>query len=152
MGVAVLEGKELIYHGVQTMPGGGSPQHKLRRAVTVVSRLMRDYRPQTLAIERAFFFKSRNAALLNVFVDEVNARARRAGVAVMLFAPSTVKKAITGNGRATKKQVAAVVVSLYPELKAYLHHDPKWKQRFHHNMFDAVAVGLTALGSVSRSR
>lgn len=151
MGVAVLEGKELIYHGVQTMPGGGSPQESLRRAVAVVSRLIRDYRPDTLAVERTFFFKSRNAALLNVFVDEVNARARRAGVAVVLYAPSTVKKAITGNGRATKKQVAAVVVSLYPELKAYLHHDPKWKQRFHWNMFDAVAVGLTAIGSVSRS-
>ena len=39
---------------------------------------------------------------------------------------------------------SAAIVSLYPELKAYLHHDPKWKQRFHHNIFDAVAVGLTA--------
>jgi len=56
----------------------------------------------------------------------------------------TVKKAITGNGRAEKKQVAAVVVSLYPELKAYLHGESKWKQRFRFDMFDAVAVGLTA--------
>ena len=39
---------------------------------------------------------------------------------------------------------------LYPaifsrwELQAYLIHDRKWKERFHENMFDAVALGMMA--------
>jgi len=36
------------------------------------------------------------------------------------------------------------VVSKYPELKVYLTQDRAWKERFHQNMFDAVALGIMA--------
>ena len=144
MGVAVLEGPELIYYGVATLAGGPSPQVRLREARRVVLRMVRDFHPSVLAVEKAFFSKNRNAALLNVFVDEFRALGQRGKLQVLTFAPNTVKKAVTGNGRATKTQVAQVIVSKYPELKAYLIYERKWKQRFHCNRFDAVAVGLTA--------
>jgi hypothetical protein len=40
--------------------------------------------------------------------------------------------------------VAKAVVARYPELRAYLIHDRKWKERFHENKFDAVALGMMA--------
>ena len=58
------------------------------------------------------------------------------------FAPSTIKKFTCGNGRASKKEVATVVVSKFPELKVYLTQDRAWKERFHQNMFDAVALAV----------
>ena len=38
-----------------------------------------------------------------------------------------------------------MMVSKYPELKVYLTQDRAWKERYHQNMFDAVALGLMAL-------
>ncbi len=34
-----------------------------------------------------------------------------------------------------------VILSKYPEFKVYLTQDRAWKERYHHNMFDAVARG-----------
>jgi len=53
-------------------------------------------------------------------------------------------KKIFGNGRASKKKVARVIVSKYPELKVYITQDRAWKEQYHQNMFDAVALALVA--------
>ena len=45
-----------------------------------------------------------------------------------------------------KDEVAKVIVAYYLELKPYLTSDRKWKEQFHRNMFDAIALGLTVLG------
>jgi len=60
------------------------------------------------------------------------------------YAPSTVKKYICGNGRASKEEVARVIVAKYSELKVYLTQDRAWKEKYHQNMFDAVALGMLA--------
>ncbi len=36
------------------------------------------------------------------------------------------------------------IVSKYPELKVYINNDRKWKERYHQNMFDAVALAMLA--------
>ena len=93
-------------------------------------------------VEKTFFARNRNTSLLNVFADEIVAIGKRKGLKVKSFAPSTMKKAIAGNGHATKEEVAGVVVARFPELKVYLTQDRKWKERFHQNMFDAVALAM----------
>jgi len=62
------------------------------------------------------------------------------------YSLSTVKKFICGNGWADKKEVAKAIVSKFPELKVYLTQDRAWKEKFHQNMFDAVALGIMAAG------
>jgi hypothetical protein len=49
-----------------------------------------------------------------------------------------------------KKDVARIIVSKFPELKVYLTQDRVWKERFHQNMFDAVALGMMALNRSPR--
>ena len=95
-----------------------------------------------LVVEKSFFAQNKNAALLNVFVDEIKAIGKRKGLKVMSYAPNTVNKFICGNGRASKEEEAKVIVSKYPELKVYITQDRKWKARYHQNMFDAVALGV----------
>lgn len=106
-------------------------------------RLLDDLVPDVLVVEKAFFSNNRNSALLNVFADEIRSIGRRKGLTVASFAPSTVKKAVCGDGRAPEAEVANIVASKYPELKLFLSQDRKWKKRHHGNMFDAVALGLT---------
>jgi crossover junction endodeoxyribonuclease RuvC len=144
MGVAFLDGGKLIYHGVKVIRKKRSPHERLQAAREIVLRLIQDFRPQLLVVEKTFFARNRNTSLLNVFADEIVAIGRRKGLTVRAIAPSTMKKAICGNGHASKEEVAGVVVAKYPELKVYLTQDRKWKERFHQNMFDAVALAMVA--------
>jgi len=77
-------------------------------------------------------------------VDEIKIKAigRRKGLKVLSFAPSTPKKYICDNGRASNKEVGRVIVSKYPELKVYLSQNSASKEEFHQNMFDALALGM----------
>jgi crossover junction endodeoxyribonuclease RuvC len=144
MGVALLEGDKLIYHGVKCIRKRNSPHETLQEGRKLILRLIADYKPDTLAVEKTFFANNRNAAVLNVFADEIKSIGKRKGLDVLCYAPSSVKKFITGNGRASKLEVAKVVIAQYPELKVYLNQDRKWKEAYHLNMFDAVALGIVA--------
>lgn len=144
MGVAFLEGEKLVYHGVKVIPNHLSPHETLRAGRKTILRLINDLKPRVLVVEKTFFANNRSAALLNVFVDEIKSIGKRKGLEVVRYAPSTAKKFICGNGRAGKDEVARVVAAKYPELKVYLTQDRKWKESFHQNMFDAVALGMMA--------
>lgn len=144
MGVALLEDRKLLYYGVEVIKKQKTPHETLREARKAILRLMNDLAPDVLVHEKAFFANNRNVSILNVFVDDMTAIARRKDIAVIGFAPSTVKKAICGNGKASKAEVAKVVVAVYPQLKVFLTQDRAWKEKFHQNMFDAVALGIMA--------
>ena len=96
-------------------------------------------------VEKAFVSNNRSASLLNVFFDEIRAIGKRKKLKVLSFAPSTVKKHIARDGWAKKKEVAKAIATKYPELKVYLTQDRGWKERYHQNMFDAVALAEMAL-------
>ena len=142
LGVAFFEGKNLIYHGVKIVKHLKSPEETLQEGKKLILRLISDYKPDVLVVEKTFFSNNRNSALLNVFADEIQSVGKRKGLIVKSFAANTVRKQICGNGAASKDEVAKVIVSYYPELKPYLTSDRKWKETFHRNMFDAAALGL----------
>ncbi len=68
--------------------------------------------------------------------------AKARGVSVAAYAPQTVRKTLTGNGWATKDEVATALSFRYPALRVYLTQDRKWKVRYWQNMFDAVALAI----------
>jgi len=146
MGVAFLENGDLIYHGVKTIPKLPTPHDRLRLARRAILRLLRDFRPTVVVVEKPFFGNNRSVALLNVLFDEIRAISRRYGIRLFGLAPTTMKKLVCGNGHASKTEVARAVVKKYPELKVYLSQNRKWKQRYHENMFDAVALGIAFTG------
>jgi len=142
MGVAFFDDKNLIHYGVKVIKARKSPHETLKEGRKIVLRLIKNFKPDILVVEKTFFANNRSASLLNVFVDEIKAIGKRKGLKVKSFASSTVKKAICGNGRASKREMARVIVSKYPELKVYLTQDRAWKEEYHQNMFDAVALGM----------
>ncbi len=145
MGVAFLEKGELIHYGVKSIKKEMSPHDTLVEGRKIVERLISDLKPEILVVEKTFFANNRNSSLLNAFYYEIKAIGRRKRLKVLSYAPNTVKKFICGDGRASKEDVAKVIVSKYPELKVYINNDRKWKQRYHQNMFDAVALGMRAV-------
>lgn len=145
MGIAFLDKEKILYHGVKNIKKGRSPHATIKEGRKTILRLINDLRPDLIVIEKTFFSQNRNASLLNVLEDEIKAIARRKRINLMSFAPSTIKKFICGDGHAGKEEVARAVAIKYPELKVYLTQDREWKERYHQNMFDAVALGIMAL-------
>jgi len=143
MGYAFFD-KKLIYHGVIVIKDG-TPTQKLKEGRKAILRLIKDFRPNVLAVEMAFFGNNKTAGIMNVLVREIMSIGRRKGLRVISYAPTTVRKFICGDGRADKKALSEIIVSKYPNLKVYLTQDRAWKERYHQNMFDAVALGVMAL-------
>ena len=148
MGIALLDGEKIIYHGVKVIPSDRSPNEKLKEGREIILRLIKDYKPDVLVVERSFFANNRTASLLHIFINEIRAIGKKKGIRVISYAPSTVRKRIAGNGRASKEELSVIIVSKFPELKVYLSQDRAWKNQHHQNMFDAIALGLMALSAM----
>ena len=141
IGIAMLSDGELLYYGVKTIRTRSSPGAVLKQAQYIISRLIADYEPQYLAIEKTFMIQ-KSAALLAVAADEIKATAKREGLTVFEYAPLAVRKVICKSGKATKKGVARVISLRFPELTRYMQRQTKWETLYYANMFDAIAVGL----------
>lgn len=145
IGLAVLDGQKLIYHGVHTVADRSTGETILRDVRELFQRLLRDFSPDRVVVERTFLSKSSNIALLTVVADEVARLARRQGLPVGAIAPCTVRKALCGFGHASKEALAKVIVAKYPHLRVYLVERPKWKAAYNFNRFDAIGLGLCAV-------
>jgi len=141
IGVAVLDGQQLVYYGVKNVQGRRNPAEVLRRVQKISSGLIERFRPNCLAIERMFLIQ-KSASLLVVTAEEVKAAARQHGLPIYEYAPTVVRKLVCGSGRATKQEAAKMMAQQFPELRAYLEQRTKWEALYYANMFDAVALAV----------
>jgi len=149
MGIAFMDNGQLIYQAVKTIDKHKSPHDTLKEGRKIIYRLINDFKPQVLVFEKAFFKNNKTAALLNVFADEIQVIGKRKRLKVVGYAPRQLKKLFCGNGRASKQEVAWVVISKYPELNVYLPQEKKWKERYWCNLFDAVALAIVASSNIN---
>lgn len=93
--------------GARTLP------ERLHRVYVGLGQVIGAFAPDAMALEEAFVWKNVRSALA---IGEGRAAAMlaaaSAGVPVHEYQPAVIKKAVTGNGRAQKVQVQAMVSSL----------------------------------------
>jgi crossover junction endodeoxyribonuclease RuvC len=100
-------------------------------------KLLLDLRPASAAVEAPFHGASARAALQLAHARGVILAALgSAGVEVTEYSPATVKKAVTGHGRADKAQVDHMVGRLLPGMPEDVRP---------HDLSDALAVALCHL-------
>ena len=141
-GIAVFQGKELIFSSVKNLHEKGPRRKRLKEIEKLFFSLIEDYAPTVLAIKGPFPEQPR---FLKAIIDEIKHLARKERIRVREFSPLAVRKIICGNADATKKDVAELVSSIYPELKIRLNQDRKSKERYWGHMFDAVGLGVCYL-------
>lgn len=145
IGVAHFRGKELLDYGVKSLRRPGNARKRAAFLCTIVTRLLAEKRPDIFVLEKnSFTHVPQNQNLVQA-VKEMKQVVREANVPIWEFAPNTIKKETTSDGRASKRQVAHVISALFPELKAYQESNRRWRERYYQNMYDAVACGLTYL-------
>ena len=87
-----------------------------RRLLTIeraVTAWLAEHRPDVVAVERVFAQHNVRTVMGTAQASAAaSAAAARAGVPVVLHTPSEMKAAVTGNGRADKAQVGAMVTRI----------------------------------------
>lgn len=145
VGVAHFSGYELLDYGVKSLRRPGNANKRVMLLCSIVERLLEEKRPDIFALEKNSFANMPQNQNLVRAVEKLKQTVSEAKVPIWEFAPNTIKKEITSDGRASKRQVAHVLSARFPELKAYRESNRRWRERYYQNMFDAVACGLTYL-------
>ena len=117
LGYAIIEVEKrkmtLVEMGTVTMSHMSSPYEKLRKIFERLQELIKLHHPQHMAIEAPFFGKNVQSMLK---LGRAQGVAMAAGlsrqVPITEYSPKKIKMAITGNGNASKEQVAKMLQSL----------------------------------------
>ncbi len=114
-GVIHVKGKDLILlqFGVIHLKKYASHELKLKKIFDRVTTLLEDYHPDEVALEAPFFGKNVQSMLKLGRAQGVAMSAALArDIPITEYAPKKVKQSVTGNGNASKEQVAAMLKSL----------------------------------------
>ena len=116
-GLGVVDGRPgravLVAVGVATTPASDALGDRLVALERVFERWLDLHQPDAVAVERVFSQANVRTVMGTAQAGAVAITcAARRGLPVVLHTPSEVKAAVTGNGRADKAQVGAMVARL----------------------------------------
>jgi crossover junction endodeoxyribonuclease RuvC len=117
-GLGVIDGTpggrlDLVAVEVVRTPTAAPLGERLLAVETAVDTWVRKYAPDTVAVERVFSQHNVRTVMGTAQASGVAIlSAVRLGLALGTYTPSEIKAAVTGNGRADKAQVAAMVTRL----------------------------------------
>lgn len=134
MGYAILQGEELIDAGCFETPKTMPYEERLRAVGMHFKKLVSQYRPDSLAIEKLFLNTNHKTAMR---VSEARGTILflAQNMKIHEFSPPEIKLAICGYGRADKKQVAKMVRLIF-----------KPDDSLNDDALDAIAIAFTAAG------
>jgi crossover junction endodeoxyribonuclease RuvC len=149
-GVVERDGNRLCHVAHGTLrPRGATPALRLHELHELVRDVVRHHEPDAAAVERVFVATSpRSALVLGQARGAVLAALGGLALGVTEYAPAEIKQAVTGSGRADKRQVAVMVRRLLglARLPETDHAADALAAAIGH----AQAGALRALGAVSR--
>jgi Holliday junction resolvasome RuvABC endonuclease subunit len=153
MGSVVLAGTELWHFGVPTFPHRLTDHQLLDEGQRFARALIETFDPHVFAIEPTRYARSTRSPRLHRLVTGLQRVAKRRGLLVVAYPPSRVKETIGGDAVAPRRHVAETLVRQgYPYLAKYLTTDRRSQERYWEQMFDALALGLTAYEEIAKAQ
>ncbi|HEX8459222.1 MAG TPA: hypothetical protein VF656_18155 [Pyrinomonadaceae bacterium] len=141
--MAIFEGIDLLYYATKDLGKNrqGSTAYSLaREAVRVVDEIINKYQPAALAIRILHPLQQLSPKLVRM-TSELKMAGQRQGLFICECAPSDARKLLCPDGCATRRNAAARLASLYPELARYVTGVSCWQRLYYEPMFDAIAIG-----------
>lgn len=130
---------ELLEFGLIETDKNGSPGERLENIYLEMTRILKKFSPDVVAIEKLFFATNAKTAMRVGQAQGVMIfAAARSKIEVAEYAPGTIKKTVAGDGRADKKMMQKSVRKV---LGAKVRSGVKKKTHFD-NAADALAVAL----------
>lgn len=145
IGFAVLEknikGTTLLFSECIETDQSLTFDERLEIVISCLKNHIKKYSPKSVVLEKIFFSKNKKTALQ---VSEVRGACiyaiKESGAALFEYHPGEIKKAITGNGNATKKDIIKMAPLLVQIEK---------KDKMLDDEYDAIAIGLAHLATIS---
>lgn len=115
VGFAILdiqdESKNLLEFGVITTHKDLPKAERLKEIHQDLSDIVRDYKPDLASVEQLFFSKNVSTGIAVAEARGVILLAlQEAGCQIHEYSPSSMKRALTGNGKADKKAIQKLVM------------------------------------------
>jgi crossover junction endodeoxyribonuclease RuvC len=103
----------LIQYGVIHLSKYSTHELKLKKIFERITQLIDEYLPDEMAIEDPFFGKNAQSMLkLGRAQGVAMAAALSRSIPIVEYSPKKIKQSVTGNGNATKEQVAYMLESI----------------------------------------
>jgi Holliday junction resolvasome RuvABC endonuclease subunit len=147
LGVAVLEGEELIWFGVKSFSGRKTAGTLLPKVERYIDELIARHTPGTLAIEEPYYAQARLSPLLGPLTAALKRSGRQQGLRVVRYLPTTVKARLCEKKR-TRQGLAEAMIRRYWFLFQFAK--PGRTRLYWWQMFDAVALGVLAARDVTK--
>jgi len=140
LGLAVVEkdkaGEKLIFSDCISTPSTLPFPERLSIMASAFEKAIRDWQPETVAIEELFFTTNQKTAIKVAEIRGVLIYiSSKQNLPVFEYNPLTIKNSVTGWGQADKKQIQSLVEKLIKIDKKIKYDDE----------YDAIAVALTHL-------
>lgn len=145
-GVAVFEGNKLIYFAVRTVSRGRSAASQKEEIGELLSDLFAFFKPQCVVLKAVSKYQ-RASVVLTEIVELIKCRIEAKQVPVIEISLEQIKSFAESSEKQTQKNTFQMLVNLYPELRQFFSRPNKWQNDYYHNLFSAVAVGVTHLKS-----
>jgi Holliday junction resolvasome RuvABC endonuclease subunit len=153
MGYVVLEGTELLHFGVHTFPHRLTDRQLMDEGRRFVNAVIETFDPHLFVIGQTQYVHSTRSPRLPRFAASLKRLAKQRQLLVASYPPTVVKATIVGDATAPRHQVAQTLVRQgYPYLAKYLATDLRTQERYWENMFDALALGLTAVEEITKEK
>ena len=140
-GIIEFDRNELTYvtSGIIKIPSTKQQAPRLERIYDELKRVIKKYKPEEFALETSFYGKNAQSALKIGYARGVSMLvAVHNGLEVKEYAPREIKKAVVGNGAASKEQVQFMVKKLIGINKTEIKFDET----------DALAVAICCANTI----
>ena len=125
---------KVVDYGVVTTPKEDGIAKRLETSYNAIKALIEKFNPDVIAIEELFYFKNQTT-IINVAQARgiIVLACAQSKIPIYEYTPLQVKQAITGNGRAEKKQIQYMVTNILGLAKVPKPDDAA----------DALAIAIT---------
>jgi Holliday junction resolvasome RuvABC endonuclease subunit len=149
LGVAILEGENLVWYGVKTFEYGPVLPQRQTEMREYLTKLFVTHAPTVLAVEEPFYAQSLMSSGLKQLTQDIKTWGQWKELRVYSYVPPAVK-AFFCRDRQTKQSLAEALIAQYPFLTRYFTNLP-WRRRYWFHVFDAVGLALMCERKLARS-
>ena len=140
VGVAILDKNKVLYSDCIETNRKSSHAERLLEIGQAIKKVIKKWKPASLAIESLFFNQNiTNALKVSEARGVILYEASQSDLTICEYSPQAIKIAVTGYGKANKEQIESMVKRLVVL--------PKTKGRRLDDEVDAIALGITHLAT-----
>lgn len=139
LGVAVMQGKQLLFYGIKTIK---QKHNKLQQIERVITNIIENYEVSALAIKEIPLSYIKAKEISNV-ANYIKKLAQKVNIPVFQYFSKFACNSVCKTTNATRKQAANCIAIDYPEVARFLDPKRDLQKRYYDKIFTAISLALT---------